>query len=198
MNANRTGYLMRPIRALLAIALCVAGIHAAVAGASAALPGEILVKLRTTGALAPLLHKYPLGVMDQFGTRPIYRLQVAGTATVKETIAALRLEVDVLIAERNVVHGSPEARRNVVWAIGDPQDFTAQWAPAAMGLPEAHRLSTGAGVKVAVLDTGVDRAHPALATRLLAGFDFVDYDHDPSEGSAAGVGFGHGDRKSVV
>jgi subtilisin family serine protease len=44
-----------------------------------------------------------------------------------------------------------------------------------------------------VLDTGVDRTHPALAGRLLPGRDFVDGDLDPSEvsnGSAAVYGHG--------
>lgn|GEM_PF-4547002 len=48
-------------------------------------------------------------------------------------------------------------------------------------LPAAHTVTRGAGVTVAVLDTGVDSSHPTLAGRLVAGYDFVDLDSDPSE-----------------
>jgi thermitase len=179
-------------RAALAAVLLAMSLNAYSDGGNAALPGELLVKLRSSAALGPLLSKYQLSLMDQFGARPIYRLKVSGTASVGDTIAALGAEIDVLIAEPNFVHESPEARKNVVWAIGSPQDYVAQWAPQAMHLSQAHLLSTGGGVRVAVLDTGVDRQHPALAGRLLPGFDFVDFDDDPSEGSPDGIGFGHG------
>lgn len=161
--------------------------------AAAAVPGEILVKLRSGDAIAPLLNKYGLTLKSRFGTRPIFRLGIGPLADVGAVIEALKLEPEVLIAERNAVNGSPEARKNRVWAIGTAQDYARQWAPEALRLEQAHQISIGRGIRVAVLDTGVDRSHPLLAGRLTRGFDFVDADADPSEvGSTADLGFGHG------
>jgi subtilisin family serine protease len=156
-------------------------------------PGEVLVRLRATTDLQPLLSKYSLSLRAQFGARPIYRLSVVGAADAHAVIDALALEPTVLNAEANAIHGTPEARRNTGWAIGTPAAYTVQWAPQALRLPQAHALSTGKGVRVAVLDTGIDKAHPAFAGRLVPGYDFVDGDLDPSEVFAPGsLSFGHG------
>jgi subtilisin family serine protease len=162
-------------------------------GGAGAVDGEIVVLMRARSEVAPLLVKHQLSLIGRFGARPIYRLKVIGKAKVKEKIEALRREPDVRSAEANVTYEGPAPRKNVAWAIGNAQDFAEQWALQATRLPEAHRISRGAGTRIAVLDTGVDRHHPALAGRLLPGFDFVDYDPDPSEeGSGADRSYGHG------
>jgi subtilisin family serine protease len=166
---------------------------AALAAADSAVPGEILLKLTRADLLPPLLVKHGLTLDGSLGSRPVFRVKVIGNADVADAVAALSAEPGVLIAEPNQLHAGPEAAKNNVWAIGTAQAYRSQWAPAAVRLPEAWQLSTGAGVRVAVLDTGVDPNHPLLAGRLLPGRDFVDRDGDPSEvGSRQDVAYGHG------
>jgi serine protease len=74
---------------------------------------------------------------------------------------------------------------------GTPNDplFAQQWHLAAIGLPDAWKVTTGSDVTVAVLDTGVayedDRDYrraPDLAgTRFAPGWDFIDNDSHPHD-----------------
>jgi subtilisin family serine protease len=156
-------------------------------------PGEVLVKLRNAADLPGVLSTHRLTLVSRFGARPMFRMRVVSGTSVDSKVTALRADSRVLIAEPNFRAASPEARKAAVWAIGQASQYTAQWSPKAIGLPAAHTLSRGAGVRVAVLDTGVDLTHPALRSRLLPGRDFVDGDNDPSEvGGTSRPGWGHG------
>lgn len=167
---------------------------AARAAAEPRLPGEVLVQLRSGDDLAALQSRFRLTLKARFGARPIFRFSAPTRVNLDTLINNLRADPRVVVAEPNFAAGAPEARKLTVWAVGNAGQYAAQWAPQALALAQAHQHARGEGVRVAVLDSGVDAAHPALAGRLLPGRDFVDNDSDPSEVlPQVGLGaYGHG------
>jgi hypothetical protein len=53
------------------------------------------------------------------------------------------------------------------------------WNINSVGATTAHSFSRGTGVKIAVLDTGIDYNHPDLSENYKGGWDFINNDPDP-------------------
>ncbi len=120
-------------------------------------------------------------------------------------------ELQQLAGQINGYHGVDYAEENLpvrladtefyAWPYGKPtkdgklpKKFTSQPAAAALQLAAAHRQSKGAGVTVAVLDTGADPSVPALRGRLLQGWNYVADNADTRDKGtpAGGSSVGHG------
>jgi subtilisin family serine protease len=195
-------------RAIGALAVCAmlwafAVAPAAASGGSASsiadpiTPGQVILRLQNTADLQAVATQYQLDPtpLDQLTIAPLYLMRITDGASPEVRAAALAADPRVAYAEVDVVGSSAEDQSQSSWASGgSAATYQGQWAPTLIRLPQAFTVTRGGGVTVAVLDSGVDFTHPALAGHLINGFDFVDNDADPSEVGVAGIdrAYGHG------
>jgi subtilisin family serine protease len=146
-------------------------------------PGQLLVKPRA--GLSETNFSGKLHSHDAASQRTLHRSNVRVVAVPEEkaeaTLAALRNDPDIEFAERDYV-------AEAAYVPGDPYILSgSEWHLAQIQTPQAWNFTVGlTNIIVAVLDSGVDAAHPDLATRILPGYDFVFNDPDPADD------FGHG------
>ena len=67
-------------------------------------------------------------------------------------------------------------------ASNDPE-YKRQYGIKQINAPSAWRKTRGAGITIAVVDSGVDVDHPDLKPKLLQGYDFGDNDDNPDDDS---------------
>ena len=67
-------------------------------------------------------------------------------------------------------------------ASNDPS-YNKQYGVKQINAPSAWHKTRGAGVTIAIVDSGVDREHPDLKSKLLPGYDFGDNDDNPDDDS---------------
>ncbi|MBI5130464.1 MAG: S8 family serine peptidase [Rhodopseudomonas palustris] len=110
------------------------------------------------------------------------RISLENIALIGSSIGLFRIEdgrspqaVARAVAADNRVRA---AQANFRYALQDDAkpaaaDDAIQYAQARLKLPEAHTLARGTDVVVAVIDSGIDTAHPELAGAFAASFDPV-------------------------
>jgi subtilisin family serine protease len=64
---------------------------------------------------------------------------------------------------------------------------TIPWGINKIGALQAHQTTTGTGVQVAVIDTGIDYTHPDLTDNYITGYDWVNDDNDPMDDHSHGT-----------
>ncbi len=88
--------------------------------------------------------------------------------------AASEVAVARLLARHPALKfAEPDRRFAPAASFNDPYLGSA-WHLARINAPAAWDRTLGAGVTIAILDSGVDTTHPDLAAQLLAGWNFVD------------------------
>jgi subtilisin len=100
------------------------------------------------------------------------------------------------IAARIPEHAAEALRRNPRISVVEPDvrifavdaELDNAWGVKRIGAGEAHTGGfRGNGVKVAVIDSGIDYNHPDLAANYAGGYDFVNNDADPLDDNEHGT-----------
>jgi serine protease len=144
---------------------------------------QLIVKYRKEPVAARLADNVlaARGVTAKFGVSINHkRLGALGAHVMKLDSAlsasdAAKLAADLRASDPNIEYAEPDRRMYPAMVPNDTR-YNEQWhyfdPTGGINLPAAWDLATGAGVRVAVLDTGY-RPHPDLVAGLIGGYDFI-------------------------
>ncbi|WP_336485882.1 S8 family serine peptidase [Methylobacterium nigriterrae] len=144
---------------------------AAAAEEPGTVPGEVLLTLRGDAperALPAILRREGLVLVssDRFALVPetIHRVRIRDGRGVESVVSALGRDPQVASAQANHAYA-------LVQDGSAPMFAAAQYAPGKLRLAQAHHVATGRDVTVAVIDSRVDQAHPALQGAIARSYD---------------------------
>lgn len=158
-------------------------------------PTTIVLKAHDPAALSDLQADHGLDVVERLvPSRGVFVVTPAGEplkeGELKKLAKALVKDSRVDWAEVDFDGMRVEDDRFHAWPDGHPLstdldtgDLANQEALRYLELDQVHLRSTGRGVIVAVLDTGIDMDHPQLVDHLAADghYDYLGDDRDPTE-----------------
>ena len=137
-------------------------------------PDEIIFEVRNSvsaSAVDDIARQHRLTRISsqrlEFAGSTVYRYRITDGRSVAVVAQALEQDVRIAATQPNFVYRLAEdpARNSL---------SGTQYAVLRMRLPEAHRVSTGLGISVAVIDSAIDITHPELAGSIADAFDAID------------------------
>jgi hypothetical protein len=108
----------------------------------------------------------------------LVQFRIGGNRATRDVVRAM--EAERILSQPNYIYllgqaAAPEPAAAKSGASNDGQQYVAN----KLRLAEVHKIATGKGVTVAVIDSEIDRAHPELARSIAERFDAVGKPDEP-------------------
>jgi subtilisin family serine protease len=178
---HKFGTLAAAILTALA-ALSSTSAHAAPSqNAAVAAPGRILVQPRAglpASQFAALLKTHGASSFRKVGQSNLHIVQLPPGVSEADMVAKLSRNPAIKFAELD--------RRVLLQATANDPYFGSEYHLSLVGAPSAWDATYGAGVTIAILDSGVDGTHPDLVGNLLPGYN--SYDNNTNTADVCGHG----------
>ncbi|MCK5661122.1 MAG: S8 family serine peptidase, partial [Methanosarcinales archaeon] len=139
------------------------------------IPVIIVFKDNPTKGLAQVQSTH-ISSIQQSGGEIEHRFHVINAVSARmspQAIDALSKNKDVLSIEQDIeIH---TLSQSVSWGVNRVE------------APSVHPFNKGTGIKVAIIDSGIDYTHPDLNDNYKGGYDFVNNDNDPMDDHGHGT-----------
>jgi subtilisin family serine protease len=151
------------------------------------------VSASATAALRAIVSQYSLILVAEWPIEPLQVqcvvLRIPAGTTREALIGRLKLDRRVLIVQplNEFESAAVDAPLAQAPAAGIDPYTRLQSNVGALDVIDAHRVSRGAGVRVAMIDTGVDTLHPDLKGRTELTRNYVDKDEIAFRGDRHGT-----------
>jgi PKD repeat protein len=155
--------------------------------------GQVIVRFKpgTTQAQATAVAaKKGASIARQFNGLPqAYVLDIDESAqTANDCATAIAGDANVLYAHPSLLFKLQKFQAGPIedplytwqWHLNNTAQLTGGRAGADIEVEEAWNVTLGGGAVVAVIDDSIQRDHEDLAANYMTGFDFLEYDDDPS------------------
>ena len=128
----------------------------------------------------------PPGLSEQLAVRGLGG-EVRDSFHIVRAVSARVPAAAIPILERHPLVKTVELD-GMFYAIGHESELNNTWGVKHIGAGDVHHNGiVGSGIKIAIVDSGIDYNHPDLAGNYAGGYDFVNNDGDPKDDNGHGT-----------
>ncbi len=146
-------------------------------------PGEVIVKYKENASEAAIasMHKQENAVVAK-------EYKKEGFDVVKVKGKSVEQAVQEYNKNPNVEYAEPNYIFHATWTPNDPYfNSGLQWGPQRIQAPQAWDISRGNGIRIAIVDTGVQNDHPDLQGKVVMGYNYVNGNWNPYDYNGHGT-----------